>query len=97
MSEPRDVDAEWLICAPITARRVIRGSRTARCEVCGAAVWVAPSGQALRRGNPGLHIGCTPCVPLLNADARARGVEPRVAPLTDAQVAEVEAFERGQA
>lgn len=85
---------EILICAPITAFHVIRGSRTTTCTSCQGAVWVAPSGQAMLRDRPATRPMCVKCaVPLVEA-ADSEDSRVMALPLTAEQLAEVQAYDR---
>lgn len=71
-----------LVCgAAADLPMAVRGSTTKRCEMCGTAVWVAPSSKHL----PNPRIICTLCAPAL----MALDGEVLVAPITDAQRAEL--------
>ena len=63
----------------------IPGCQRRACAVCGATVYIAPSGQDLLRSPATIEIRCWPCgLAALQADPAAQ-----IQSLTPAQVAEI--------
>jgi hypothetical protein len=74
-------DEAILVCVRAAAGVFrVPGSTEARCDQCGAAVWVAPSS---RQAAPTAVPRCIPCA------VATAGDDVRIQPLTDAQVREI--------
>jgi hypothetical protein len=70
-----------LVCGPTTGAK-LPGASKGHCIHCGAAVWIAPSGQQILRDNPGMRIVCMAEIDKL--------IDPEFKPPTMKQMREIE-------